>query len=231
MGNSLAAESKLQFYPTQEIETYRLLTLLGDLQLDYIKERYIRDYTIISKEEYNELFLKSADANIPIRFVIFDKWLKEERYDLIKNYFTIRFGSDNYNNRKENFPITICDPFCGEGEFLDVFKSFIPKDKYSGDIFLIGNELESNRYERFKDNVNIDEKYNKSFEELNLPKNSLSLILFNCPYGETNKIRNVKNYLSQILEKQILFKSYGLLFNLAMKIYCLNFAYSSTFTL
>jgi len=205
LGNSLAAESKLQFYPTQEIETYRLLTLLGDLQLDYIKERYIRDYTIISKEEYNELFLKSADANIPIRFVIFDKWLKEERYDLIKSYFTIRFGSDNYNNRKENFPITICDPFCGEGEFLDVFKSFIPKDKYSGDIFLIGNELESNRYERFKDNININEKYNKSFEELNLPKNSLSLILFNCPYGSTNGIRNVKNYINQILEKKLIY--------------------------
>ena len=205
MGNSLAAESKLQFYPTQEIETYRLLTLLGDLQLDYIKERYIRDYTIISKEEYNELFLKSADANIPIRFVIFDKWLKEERYDLIKSYFTIRFGSDNYNNRKENFPITICDPFCGEGEFLDVFKSFIPKDKYSGDIFLIGNELESNRYERFKDNININEKYNKSFEELNLLKNSLSLILFNCPYGSTNGIRNVKNYINQILEKKLIY--------------------------
>jgi len=205
LGNSLAAESKLQFYPTQEIETYRLLTLLGDLQLDYIKERYIRDYTIISKEEYNELFLKSADANIPIRFVIFDKWLKEERYDLIKSYFTIRFGSDNYNNRKENFPITICDPFCGEGEFLDVFKSFIPKDKYSGDIFLIGNELESNRYERFKDNININEKYNKSFEELNLLKNSLSLILFNCPYGSTNGIRNVKNYINQILEKKLIY--------------------------
>jgi len=205
LGNSLAAESKLQFYPTQEIETYRLLTLLGDLQLDYIKERYIRDYTIISKEEYNELFLKSADANIPIRFVIFDKWLKEERYDLIKSYFTIRFGSDNYNNRKENFPITICDPFCGEGEFLDVFKSFIPKDKYSGDIFLIGNELESNRYERFKDNVNIDEKYNKSFEELNLPTFSCSLILFNPPYSTTNGIRNVKFYLNQILDRKILY--------------------------
>ena len=206
MGNSLVAESKLQFYPTQEIETYRLLTLLGDLQLDYIKERYIRDYTIISKEEYNELFLKSADANIPIRFVIFDKWLKEERYDLIKNYFTIRFGSDNYNDRKENFPITICDPFCGEGEFLDVFKSFIPKDKYSGDIFLIGNELESNRYERFKDNVNIDEKYNKSFEELNLPKNSCSLILFNPPYGsQSNNIRNVKFYLNQIIERKLIY--------------------------
>ena len=205
MGNSLAAEGKLQFYPTQEIETYRLLGLLGDLQLDYIKERYLKEH-LFGKEEYNQLYLQSLDNNnVPFRFVIFDKWLKEKRYDLIKEYFTIKFGSDNYNNRKENFPITICDPFAGEARWLDCFKSFIPKNNYSGDIFLIGNELEGNRYNTFKDNINIDEKYNKSFEELNLPKNSLSLILFNCPYGETNKIRNVKNYLIQILEKQILY--------------------------
>jgi len=193
------------YFPTQQYETYRLLALLGDLQLDYIKERYIREYSVIPKEEYNELFILSADRNIPIRFIIFNKWLKEERYDLIKEYFTIRFGSDSYNNRKENFPITICDPFCGEARWLDCFKSFIPKNNYSGDIFLIGNELEEHRYEKFSDNINIDEKYNKSFEELNLAKNSISLMLFNPPYGETNKIRNVKNYLIQILEKQILF--------------------------
>jgi len=193
------------YFPTEKYETYRLLAILGDLQLDYIKERYIREYQIIPKEEYNELFILSADNNVAMRFVIFDKWLKEEKYDLIKEYFTIRFGSDSYNNRKENFPITICDPFAGEARWLDCFKSFIKKNDYSGDIFLIGNELEFNRFNYFKDNPNIDEKHNKSFEELNLPKNSLSLILFNCPYGETNKIRNVKNYLIQTLEKQILY--------------------------
>jgi len=205
IGSTIYSDQKLMYFPTQQYETYRLLAILGDLQLDYIKERYIREYSVIPKEEYNELFILSANNNIPIRFVIYDKWLKEERYDLIKSYFTIRFGSDSYNNRKENYPITICDPFCGEAKWLDCFKSFIPKNNYSGDIFLIGNELEEHRYEQFSNNDNIDEKYNKSFEELNLPKNSLSLILFNCPYGETNKIRNVKNYLLQILEKQILY--------------------------
>jgi len=205
IGNTIYSDQKLMYFPTEKYETYRLLAILGDLQIDYIKERYIREYQVIPKEEYNELFILSANNNIPIRFVIFDKWLKEERYDLIKEYFTIRFGSDSYNNRKENFPITICDPFAGCAEWLDTFKSFIQKDKYSGDIFLIGNELEENRYNEFKDNPNIDEKYNNSFEELNLAKNSISLMLFNPPYGETNKIRNVKNYLIQILEKQILF--------------------------
>jgi len=193
------------YFPTQEYETHRLLALLGDIQLDYMQERYLKEY-VFNKEEYNELFLKSADENVPIRFVIYDKWLKEKKYDYIKSYFTIKFGSKGNNtNGNDNFPITICDPFAGESKWIDIFKSFIPKNDYGSDILLISNELEQNRYEIFKDNVNIDEKYNKSFEELNLPKNSLSLILFNCPYGETNKIRNAKNYLLQILEKQILF--------------------------
>ena len=205
MGNSLIAESKLQFYPTQEIETYRLLAILGDLQLDYIKERYIKEYSVIPKEEYNELFILSADSNTPMRFAIYEKWLKEERYDLIKSYFTIRFGSDSYNNRKENFPITICDPFCGEALWLDCFKSFIPKNNYSGDILLIGNELEEHRYKKFSDNVNIDEKYNNSFEELNLGNSICSLILFNPPYGSTNGIRNVRWYLQMIIDRKLIY--------------------------
>ena len=205
MGNSLVAESKLQFYPTQEIETYRLLGLLGDLQIDYIKERYLKEH-VFSKEEYNQLYLQSLDSNVSFRFVIFDKWLKEKKYDLIKSYFTIKFGSHSYNNRSENFPITICDPFAGESRWLDTFKSFMPKNDYSGDILLIGNELESNRFNYFKDNPNIDEKYNKSFEELNLPTSSCSLILFNPPYGsQTNGIRNVRWYLQMIIDRKIIY--------------------------
>jgi len=205
LGNSLVAESKLQFYPTQEIETYRLLGLLGDLQLDYIKERYLKEH-LFGKEEYNQLYLQSLDNNIPFRFVIFEKWLKEKKYDYIKSYFTIKFGSHSYNNRSENFPITICDPFAGESRWLDTFKSFMPKNDYSGDILLIGNELESNRFNYFKDNPNIDEKYNKSFEELNLPTSSCSLILFNPPYGsQTNGIRNVRWYLQMIIDRKIIY--------------------------
>ena len=195
------------YFPTQEFETHRLLALLGDIQLDYMQERYLKEY-VFSKEEYNELFLKSADNSIPMKFVIYDKWLKEKKYDYIKSYFTIKFGSKGNNtNGNDNFPITICDLFSGEGNFLDVFKSFVPKNDYGSDILLIGNELEENRFNYFKDNVNIDEKYNKSFEELNeIPRDSCSLILFNPPYGsQTNGIRNIRWYLQMILERKIIY--------------------------
>jgi hypothetical protein len=186
------------YYPTQEFETHRLLALLGDLEMNYIKQRYLKDY-VMSKEEYNELFIISADNNISIRYAIFNKWLEEKRYDLIKQYFTYRIGFKN------EFPTTICDGFAGESRWLDAFKSVIPKDDKSNDIILIANELEINRYNSFVDNINIDDKYNKSFEELNLPRNSISLFLFNPPYSFSNSERNCKRYLKLILEKQILY--------------------------
>ena len=42
------------YFPTQEYETHRLLALLGDIQLDYMQERYLKEY-VFNKEEYDEL--------------------------------------------------------------------------------------------------------------------------------------------------------------------------------
>ena len=186
------------YFPTQEYETHRLLALLGDIQLDYMQERYLKEY-VFNKEEYNELFIQSANSNIPMRFVIFDKWLKEKKYDYIKSYFTIKFGSPN------EFPITICDYFAGQGLWLDCFKSFIPLNQYSNEFILIGNEIEENRFNNMKSNNNIDDYYNSSFEELNIASNSCSLCLYNPPYGSTNNIRNVKFYINEIIKKQYLY--------------------------
>ena len=44
LGNSLIAESKLQFYPTSEWETYRLLGVLGSLEIEEYKKRILKDY-------------------------------------------------------------------------------------------------------------------------------------------------------------------------------------------
>ena len=44
------------YFPTQEYETYRLLGLLGDLQIDYIKERYLKEYfdIVVKKKLENQ---------------------------------------------------------------------------------------------------------------------------------------------------------------------------------
>jgi len=199
ISSTIYSDQKLMFFPTDKFETYRLLALLGDVQLDYLQERYLKEY-IFDKQEYNDLFIKSADQNVSMRFIIFDKWLREEKYDLIKSHFTFKMGS--YQNEHN---IVICDYFAGEGLWLDTFKSFIPKDKYSNDFMLVANELESHRFETIEKNVNIDDKYNSSFEELSISSNVCSLMLYNPPYGETNKIRNVRNYLLQTINRKILY--------------------------
>ena len=106
---------------------------------------------------------------------------------------------------KNNFPTTICDGFAGESRWLETFKKIIPKDDKGNDIVLIANELETNRFNSFKNNENIDDKYNKSFEDLNLPRNSIALFLFNPPYSSSNGQRNCKRYLQMLLDKGILY--------------------------
>jgi len=198
MGNSLAAESKLQFYPTEIKETYRLLGLLGRININYTQKSYLKEY-IYTKEQWNEFACKSLDNNIPIELVLYDYWLFSDQYNMIKTYCTYEIGYVDKNN------IVISDYFAGEGLFLDCFKSFIPLSSNCNKFLLVANEMEENRSNIIKNNKNIDDCYNSSFEELNTIKNSCSLCLYNPPYSKVNKIRSVKHYLNQILEKQILY--------------------------
>ena len=198
MGSSLIGDSKLNFFPTEIWETYRLLGLLGRIDIDYTKKGYLKEY-YTEQGLYQEIAMKSLDSQLPIDYCYYDKWLNDKDYDKIKQYceFTLGHG--------DKFPIVVADLFAGEGLWLDSLKSFIPKKSNSNDFLLVSNELEENRHKEIEKNIHIDDSYNKSFEELRMPKNSISFMLYNCPYGSTNGIRNVKHYLNLILERGILF--------------------------
>jgi hypothetical protein len=183
------------YYPTDIFETYRLLGLLGRIEIDYFKKNYLKEY-YTKKGLYQELAMLSLDQNVPIEYVYFDRWLNNKDYESIKTYCEYTLGYSN------EFP--------GEGEFLDVIKSFIPRKKESNNFILIANELEKNRFEIIKSNKNIDDCYNSSFEELRIIKNSSSISLFNPPYGftldeDSNSIRNVRYYLKMLLDRSILY--------------------------
>jgi len=200
MGSSLIGDSKLNFFPTEQWETYRLLGLLGRIEIDYTKKGYLKEY-ILPKEKYTKIATDALDASVPIDYSYFNTWLNNKEYDKIKEYceFTLGYGG-------KEFPIIVADLFAGNGDFLDVFKSFIPLKKESNKFMLVANELEGNRFESIKNNKNIDDCFNSSFEELKqLPKQSVSLMLLNPPYGITNGVRNVKNYLTQIIDRQLLY--------------------------
>lgn len=198
ISSTIYSDSKLMYFPTETKETYRLLGLLGRINIDYIKKSYLKEY-IYNKEQWQEFQCKSLDYNIPMDLALYDYWLFSNQYDMIREYCTYEIGFKNDNN------IIISDYFAGEGLWLDCFKSFIPLSDNCNKFLLIANELEENRFKVIKDNSNIDDCFNSSFEELNLPKNSCSLCLFNPPYGSTNNVRNVKYYINLILNRKLLY--------------------------
>ena len=195
------------YYPTNIFETHRLLGLLGRVEIDWLKKGALKEY-YIKEGIYRELSEQALDNQIPIDYVYYDWWLQTKQYDMIKN------NCEYYLGYGIEHPITIFDGFAGNGDFLDVFKSFIPKKNNSNNFLLVANELESNRYNIAKNNSNIDDYYNSSFEEWSVGKNICSLFLFNPPYGQTLttdsngktiSIRNVRHYLKMLLNKGIIY--------------------------
>lgn len=197
MGNSLASESKLMFYPTSQEEIYKMLPFVGRISIDYFKKQMLKQQ--IGDEEHRKISILSLDNNIEFEYAFYYYCLANNRYDLIKQYITINYETSDSIN-----PIVICDYFAGEGEFLEIFKTFIPVDK-SNYIHLIANELEEHRYDKIKEKNIVNEYTNLAFEYTQYPKHHASLILYNPPYGETNKERNAKYYLKKILERQLIY--------------------------
>jgi hypothetical protein len=194
------------YYPTNEFETLRMLGLIGEIKLKGDDDnRYIRNSIIdniknnIGEDVYKKICEIALDNCILIEQAMYDYFLNNNRHDLIKKYLEYTIGSIGEG------VITIADLQAGEGKWLRTFKDFIPhQNNDNSHIKLIANELEENRYNQIK----ADYKYLGSFEDLQLPKESISLLLFNPPYGETNGIRNVRHYLQMTLDRQLI-PNYG----------------------
>lgn len=199
MSNQLASESKLMFYPTDFKETLRMLPLVGILSIDYMKEKY-QLKNDLGEGIYKKLYTQALDNNTSIKYALYNYFIETNQLNKIVEYFTIHYAISNEDN-----PVTICDYFAGEGKWLDVFKSIVPYDGSKNKIHLIANELEQNRFNTIKQNPNIDEYTNLSFEDTQYPKNHASLVLFNPPYGDTNGERNAKYYLKMILDRKLLY--------------------------
>lgn len=186
MSSQLYADSKLQYYPTSPIITSQILSVLSS----YISNKEG------CYDKYSQL----------------ENDLRDEYYKL-PNQQSIRFS--NYisaymcNNSKYHKLIqasvsdsVIADLFAGEGEWLKTFKTMCNTSKCNNT--LIGNELEENRYNAMINDNLIDYHYNLPFEELQLPKHSIDIMLFNPPYGTTNGERNTRRYLRMIFEKELM---------------------------
>ena len=201
-GRTTIAESKMMFYPTDRIEQYRLFFFLSDVGRTEITTRklvdnfYGKQYHI---DEINQLYVPNLYKN-SYRFNYYYPWfylLEKEDFELLDMIFSNKNKeSQAYIKRTNGVKkyTVVCDLFTGESEWLSLFGLW-------NDVITIGNEIEQNRYEKSKEK-NIDILFNKAYEEIILPKNSIDIMLFNPPYGQNNGIRNSYYYLKDIIEKQ-----------------------------
>ena len=184
MGSQIYADSKLQYYPTSSIETMKILSVLSSGLTS--KKGYQEEYDKIEKQLRDEYF-ENKD-NINCRFTQY-----------IANYICNNPQLHQYINSTYLESRVVSDLFSGEGNWLKLFKTMCEKPNE-----LVGNELEENRYNEMSSDGLVDYYYNLPFEELQLPKRIIDIMLFNPPYGQTNGERNVRRYLRMMLDRDIL---------------------------
>ena len=103
------------YYPTNEFETLRILGLIGDIRFKGDDDRYIRSFVLdnIRSGIGEEIAL---DNCIPLEKAMYDYFLNNNQYDLIKKYleYSIKTIGEGV--------ITIADLQAGEGKWLGLLK-------------------------------------------------------------------------------------------------------------
>jgi len=198
----LASDSKFLFYPTDDIEVLRMLNIIGKVSFKnyaYYGEVPNEIKEIIPKNILRQfkfgINMQSYSDNTDMDDYCFEYFLNNGMKDEILKYFVFKYNTTVHS------PV-IADLFSGKGDWLYAFKKYFVSDKSP---MLIGCEIEEGRYKEMKKKA--DFHYHAAFEEIDLPKEFCSLMLFNPPYGESNGERNVKRYLNMIIEKQYISRS------------------------
>lgn len=182
--------------PLDEREMLRLLTILGHPYLPYYNEQRVEQFIGIERYKYIQTkCLLKKESRIP---ALMDACFDEENGMEFVNDRTI-FGF-SWNILGDN-KVVIFDPFCQKGEWLSSFytlKTNLDKSNF----FLIGNEINEKGFKLSKKAIgNNGLCFSKNLEELELPSESISLLLFNPPTGMASQSLNT------ILEKNWLIKT------------------------
>lgn len=184
---TFAADSKMMFYPTDVREVYRLGNVVGEVRINLPKLKQLNfdayaKATVCASENQKNKYTDLTDY-------FYHYLIENNHLDLIDQCCSIKI---NYaiNN-------TVLDPFAGEGKWLEFFGSHFDKQQ---NLSTVAIEPDRNRFAQ----INATTKFNALFEETELPKNCVNLLLYNPPYGETNGVRNVRHYLKMILDRGIL---------------------------
>lgn len=208
MGYNIS-QLKLQYYPTDlRICNYFMFLHFDILHKD---EEAIRNVFGASEE-----VRKRHDE---YKTVWYEKYPKKKDWYKIPSYSAVKFqemviennilskdfefkysikDSSGYTSR--TLKTSIVDLFAGKGEWLNLYKQYI--DDFQGFIKTLGVELSKERYEEMK--TNTDYAYHSAFEDIEIPQESISLLLFNPPYDTVDGERLTKIYLQNIIDRKIL---------------------------
>jgi hypothetical protein len=196
MGSQIYADKKMQYYPTSSIETMRILCVLSSYTylLKDVEMEFREKYSSIIRSEYETVNNETAKQDYRYR----DKYSKYQT-----NYICDRVNLHKYLDSSVDESV-VADTFSAEGNWLKLFKANCDKKRPN---ILIGNEIEENRYNELIQEGLIDYHYNLAFEDLQLPKKIINIMLFNPPYGISNGERNVRRYFRMMLDKDIMAKN------------------------
>ena len=204
MNREMLSSAKLQFYPTDEYETWRILGILGDLRIDVRKEGTYRDLLTSFMSEGKNLSIENYKIMDYARTSLYYYLLEKEKYQEIEQLFSVDFPVSRIAGMGEPQPVIISDLFAGKGKWLSLFKQ-MASDKSS--VYLIANELEKNRYSVIESDLNIDECSNQAFEDYQMPKHVVNIMLFHPPYTTIGGQRSAVLYLKMIIERQLMITS------------------------
>ena len=188
MGSQIYADKKMQYYPTSSIETMRILCVLDSYCA--INQKLSKEFEDNYSKAISEEYYSSHDK-------IGNNYGKYRTNYLCNKTNLHKYIHNNIDSR------VVADLFSGEGNWLKLFKSNSTGDRPN---ILIGNEIEENRYNELIQEGLIDYHYNLAFEDLQLPKKIINIMLFNPPYGISNGERNVRRYFRMMLDKDIMAK-------------------------
>ena len=204
---------KLQYYPTDsricEFFTYLHFPIIHKDESDFKNYSWMKNDIYYQAEKNIKEYEDMMKAKSEYKFK--KDWFK------IPSYTTYKFQKDIIENQLSNTQdyksnweyvsgknISVNDYFCGEGEWLVSANKYY--EQYRNPIRTLGIELEQNRANISKQN-GVNYIYNSAFEDVTLPTESASLLLFNPPYfNESKDERATKKYLLEILKKQVLIK-------------------------
>lgn len=203
---------KLQYYPTDtRICDFFTFLHFEIINKDEENQRKLWTNTPVVIEsnqkikDYEKKMISKGEKGYPdYGTYIFQKDVIENGIN--HNEFSIDHKSSRYNTTSSynlvDMRISIFDVFAGEGEWLINYKKYTTHPLSSVKTF--GIELSPERASKLKDNK-INYVFESAYEDVEIPEESCSLLLFNPPYGnETAKERLTRNYLKDIVNRKIL---------------------------